>query len=150
VHHGNGTQGCFYDRGDVLTVSIHTDPNAYYPFFWGHASERGAGLGAGANLNLPLPRGAGDEDFLAALVPALEAIRLHAADTLIIALGLDPFEGDPLKGMRVTTHGFSRIAAKIAGLGLPTLIMQEGGYLCPELGDNLESFLTGFLDAHRP
>ncbi|QDL93044.1 histone deacetylase family protein [Paroceanicella profunda] len=149
LHHGNGTQGIFYARGDVLTVSIHADPAGFYPFFWGHAQERGTGAGLGANLNLPLPRGTSDDGFVAGLEPGLQRVTDFGADFLVVALGLDPFEGDPLAGLGVTTPGFARIAEAIAGLGLPTLIVQEGGYLCPELGANLESFLGGFEAAHR-
>jgi acetoin utilization deacetylase AcuC-like enzyme len=150
LHHGNGTQGIFYQRGDVLTVSIHADPERYYPFFWGYAQERGAGVGQGSNLNLPIPRGSGDDIFLEALVVGLQRVRDFGADVLIIALGLDAFEGDPFAGLAVTTPGFAKIAAACAGLGLPSVIVQEGGYLTPELGDNLKSFLAGFLDAHNP
>jgi acetoin utilization deacetylase AcuC-like enzyme len=149
LHHGNGTQGIFYGRGDVLTVSIHADPERYYPFFWGHAHERGEGAGLGANLNLPIPRGTADEGFLEVLSGGLERVRAFAPDILIVALGLDAFVGDPFAGLAVTTPGFARICAALAGLGLPSVIVQEGGYLCPELGDNLQSFLAGFLDAHR-
>ncbi|MFO7856692.1 MAG: histone deacetylase family protein [Paracoccaceae bacterium] len=147
VHHGNGTQGIFYARGDVLTVSIHADPAVFYPFFWGHAQERGVGAGEGANLNLPLPRGTGDAGWMEALAPALARIRAWGADVLVVALGLDAFEGDPLKFLAVTTEGFGRIGAEIAGLGLPTLLVQEGGYLSDELGGNLAAFLTGFEGA---
>lgn len=145
LHHGNGTQGVFYARGDVLTVSIHADPERYYPFFWGHAQERGAGPGLGANLNLPIPRGTGDDGFMAALDQGRARIAAFAPDVLVVALGLDAFEGDPFGGLAVTTPGFARMAGEIAAMGLPTLMVQEGGYLCPELGANLESFLGGFL-----
>ena len=144
VHHGNGTQGIFYDRDDVLTVSIHADPERFYPFFWGHASERGAGRGMGYNLNLPLPRGTGDDDYLRTLDRALERIVNFGADAVVVALGLDAYEGDPFQGLAITTPGFSRIGAAIAGLALPTLFVQEGGYLCEELGQNLTAALTGF------
>ncbi len=146
VHHGNGTQGIFYNRRDVLTVSIHADPIRFYPFFWGHAEERGAGEGLGYNLNLPLPRGTDDAGYLEALDTALTRIRAFGPDVIVVALGLDAHENDPFKGFRVTTAGFARIAAKIASLGLPMLIVQEGGYLQPDLGANLTSFLSG-LDA---
>ena len=128
----------------MLTVSIHADPARYYPFFWGHADERGAGAGLGANLNLPIPRGSADETFLAALDTGLSRVRAFGADVLVVALGLDAFEGDPFGGLAVTTAGFARIADALASLKLPTVIVQEGGYLCPELGQNLTSFLTGF------
>ena len=144
VHHGNGTQGIFYARGDVLTVSIHADPVRFYPFFWGHAHERGHGAGLGCNLNLPLARGTDDAAYLEALDTALARIRAFGADALVVALGLDAHEGDPFRGFRVTTPGFARIASRIAGLDLPAVIVQEGGYLQPALGENLRSFLEGF------
>lgn len=145
LHHGNGTQGIFYDRGDVLTVSIHADPIRFYPFFWGYASETGEGEGIGANLNLPLDRGTGDDGFMAALGVALDRIAAHGTDALVLALGLDAYEGDPFGGLRVTTPGFARIGRAVAGLGLSTVIVQEGGYLCADLGRNLETVLTAWL-----
>ena len=145
LHHGNGTQGIFYDRGDVLTISIHAHPERFYPFFWGYPGETGRGDGEGANLNLCLERGTGDAGFLAALDGALARIALWGADSLVLALGLDAFEGDPFAGLKVTTPGFARIGRAVRGLGLPTLIVQEGGYLCPELGQNLEAVLKEWM-----
>jgi acetoin utilization deacetylase AcuC-like enzyme len=147
LHHGNGTQGIFYSRADVLTVSIHADPVRFYPFFWGHASERGEGPGLGYNCNLPLPRGSGDEAFLAALDGALTRVMAFAPDAVVIALGLDAFEGDPFGGLSVTTDGFRKIGERCGGTGLPTVVVQEGGYLCDALGDNLAAFLRGFRAA---
>lgn len=144
VHHGNGTQGIFWRRSDVLTVSLHADPQNFYPFFWGHAAERGESDGEGYNLNIPLPLGTGDAGWLSALQPALAAIRAFAPGALVVALGLDAYEGDPLRGLAITTPGFGKIGGAIAALGLPTVLIQEGGYLAPELGDNLVSFLKGF------
>ena len=149
LHHGNGTQGIFYARADVLTVSVHADPVNFYPFFWGHADERGQGPGLGYNLNLPLPRQSGDKIFLEALQQGLQRVRHFAPGAIVIALGLDAFEGDPFGGLSVTTDGFARIAEQIAALQLPTLLVQEGGYLCDELGANLQAFLGGFLATHR-
>jgi acetoin utilization deacetylase AcuC-like enzyme len=144
LHHGNGTQSIFYQRADVLTVSIHADPERFYPFFWGYANECGAGPGDGYNLNLPLARGSGDEVFLAALDTALARIRQFAPGALVVALGLDAFEGDPFGGLRLSTRGFGEIGRRIAAaLPAPTLLVQEGGYLCDELGENLGSFLDG-------
>ena len=146
IHHGNGTQGIFYGRGDVLTVSIHADPAAFYPFFCGYADERGEGAGAGANLNLPLARGTDDAGYLEALDRALEAVRAFRPAALVVALGLDAYGGDPLAFLDVTTPGFAEIGRRIAGLGLPTVLVHEGGYVCDALGDNLASFLGGFED----
>ncbi|TIU96834.1 MAG: histone deacetylase family protein, partial [Mesorhizobium sp.] len=104
----------------------------------------GEGAGLGYNFNLPLARKSGDAAFLDALDVAFQRIRAFAPEALVVALGLDSFEGDPFGGLSVTTPGFSRIGEAIAGLGLPMVIVQEGGYLCDELGDNLTAFLTGF------
>ena len=145
LHHGNGTQDIFYDRPDVLTVSIHAHPERFYPFFWGYPDERGLGAGYGANLNLCLERGTADAGFLTVLQQALNAITLWGADTIVLALGLDAFIGDPFAGLAVTTQGFARIGAEVAALHLPTLIVQEGGYLCPELGTNLAAVLNAFV-----
>jgi acetoin utilization deacetylase AcuC-like enzyme len=147
VHHGNGTQGIFYERGDVLTVSIHADPAAFYPFVWGYAHERGAGAGLGANLNIPLPIGTGDEGYMEALGTAKAMIEAFAPGALVVALGLDASEHDPLAGLAVTTNGFRRIGQAIAAMGLPTVFVQEGGYLSDILGPNLTAALAGFEKA---
>ena len=144
VHHGNGTQRIFYERDDVLTVSLHADPERFYPFFWGYADEVGEGAGEGFNINRPLPRGTGDAEYLTALEDALQRVSDFSPDALVIALGLDAHEEDPFHGMNITTGGFASIAKMLASLGLPTVIVQEGGYLSDALGDNLASFLTGF------
>jgi len=144
VHHGNGTQGIFYSRKDVLTVSIHADPERFYPFFWGQAHERGAGEGLGYNLNLPLARGTADEAYLQTLAVALQRIKAFGADVVVVALGLDAFIGDPFNGLAITEAGFGRIAAAIAALGVLCPCVQEGGYLCDELGANRTAVLQGF------
>ena len=142
VHHGNGTQGLYYARADVLTVSIHADPMRFYPFFWGHAHERGEGAGLGCNLNLPLPRGTEEAAYMETLATALQTIRSFGADVIVVALGLDAHENDPFQGLRLTTPGFARIAQAIAATGLPLLIVQEGGYMSDDLGRNLTAFLS--------
>jgi acetoin utilization deacetylase AcuC-like enzyme len=147
VHHGNGTQGIFYERGDVLTVSIHADPAFYYPYVWGYAHERGAGAGLGANLNIPLPLKTGDDGYMRAFDVAAKAIDAFAPGALVVALGLDASEHDPLAGLAVTTDGFRRIGAALARLGLPTVLVQEGGYLSEILGTNLTAVLAGFEGA---
>lgn len=144
VHHGNGTQNIFYERDDVLTVSLHADPQRFYPFFWGYADERGAGAGEGRNINIPLLRGSGDDDYLRALDGALASIADFRPGAIVVALGLDAHESDPFQGLRLTTAGFERVAAAIAGLGLPAVLVQEGGYLSDDLGATLWAFLNGF------
>lgn len=147
LHHGNGTQGIFYHRDDVLTVSIHVDPADFYPYFWGHGAERGAGAGLGYNLNLPLALGAGDAPFLAALDTALARIDAFAPGALVVALGLDASGDDPFGGLAVTPDGFERIGRALGAQALPVALIQEGGYVSDTLGENLYRFLCGFTGA---
>jgi acetoin utilization deacetylase AcuC-like enzyme len=147
VHHGNGTQGIFWRRGDVLTLSIHADPSSYYPFYWGYAHETGEGDGRGANRNWPLPVGSGDEVWLEALDEALAAFAAFAPAVVVVALGLDVHEQDPLRGMRVSHAGLHEAGRRIGCLLQPVLLVQEGGYPQPQLRRSLEAFLSGFLAA---
>ena len=143
-HHGNGTQDIFLERGDVFFASIHADPTTDYPFYWGHADERGEGAGAGATLNLPLPRGTAMAEFEPALAGALAAIGSFDADLLICSFGADTFVGDPISFFALETADYAPIARRIAGAGLPTVIVMEGGYAVDALGANVSSFLSGF------
>ncbi|MAI91208.1 histone deacetylase family protein [Ponticaulis sp.] len=142
VHHGNGTQGIFYDQSKVLTVSIHCDTSDYYPFFAGYPDETGKGRGKGYNLNLPLPKGTGDEVFLNALKTACERIQKYQPVALVVALGLDAAKEDPIGAFEISKDGFAAAGTMISSLGLPTSFIQEGGYLCPALPENLKAFLT--------
>ncbi|CUH65854.1 Acetylpolyamine aminohydrolase [Thalassovita gelatinovora] len=144
VHHGNGTQDIFYERGDVLTISIHATPEDYYPFFVGYANEAGAGAGEGFNVNMPLARSTSDDGWCDTIATALDRIAEFAPDALVVALGLDAHENDPLKGLQVTFDGFTRAGSMIAGAGLPTVLIQEGGYLSPDLSTSLTAFLSGY------
>jgi acetoin utilization deacetylase AcuC-like enzyme len=141
VHHGNGTQDIFYDRGDVQFVSLHGDPSEFSPFFWGYKDQVGRGEGEGATVNLPLALGCDEKAYLEALAVAIKAINAFGPDALVISLGLDTFIGDPYAAFGVTTEGFGRIAAAINKLNKPSVVLQEGGYVCPELGQNLVAFL---------
>ena len=143
-HHGNGTQAIFYERADVLTVSIHGDPRTEYPFFLGHADERGAGAGLGFNLNLPLPRGTGFAGWRGALRTGLETIREFGADALVVALGVDTFEGDPISGFRLRSADYAQVGRDIAGAALPTVFVFEGGYAVAEVGLNTVNVLEAF------
>ncbi len=145
VHHGNGTQAIFYDRSDVLTVSIHAHPRRFYPFFWGYAEERGRGSGEGFNLNMPLERGSDLKPYLAALDLALERIAGFSPDVLVLAAGLDIAVDDPFQAFAITTADFQVIGRAIAALKRPTLVVQEGGYPSRNLGRNLRSLLEGLL-----
>jgi acetoin utilization deacetylase AcuC-like enzyme len=144
VHAGNGTAGIFEQRDDVFFCSLHADPADYYPFYAGYADERGTGPGEGCTLNLPLPQGSGDEAVLAAVDRGIAAIKAYQPDALLVSLGFDASERDPLGVFKVTTDGFGAIAQRVARLGLPTVLIQEGGYLSDILGANLARFLRDF------
>ncbi|MBX3610097.1 MAG: histone deacetylase family protein [Hydrogenophaga sp.] len=143
-HHGNGTQTIFYERADVLTLSIHGDPRTEYPFFLGHADETGAGEGTGFNRNWALPRGTGLPAWRQALDEAMAAVRTHGATALVVPMGLDTFEGDPISGFRLRTTDYAGIGAALAGLSLPTVFTFEGGYAVSEVGVNAAELLGGF------
>ncbi len=145
VHHGNGTQGIFYERDDVFTASIHAHPANFYPFFWGYGHETGAENGQGCNLNIPLTPLSGDQVFLDAIDQAAEAIDQYDPGLLLIALGLDASEADPLRGLSVTTEGFEKIGRRLAAFDRPTVFVQEGGYLSSILSDNLAAVLGGAM-----
>jgi acetoin utilization deacetylase AcuC-like enzyme len=143
-HHGNGTQQIFYERGDVLFASIHADPARQYPYFAGYADERGAGDGVGANLNIPLEADIDDEHYLVALNEALAAVRAFDPHFLVVSAGFDTFGGDPIADFALSSAVYPQIGRRIAALGLPTLIVQEGGYAVDALGENAVGFLRGF------
>lgn len=146
-HHGNGTQEIFWQRDDVFFASIHGDPATEYPFFLGAADEIGAGAGAGFNLNLPLPAGSGFDVWGAALDTALARIRAVGAEALVVSLGLDTYEGDPISHFRLKTSDYPTIGAKLAQLGLPTVFVLEGGYAVAAIGENAIGVVAGFEGA---
>jgi acetoin utilization deacetylase AcuC-like enzyme len=143
-HHGNGTQDIFWSRGDVFYASIHADPATDYPFYWGHADERGEGEGQGATLNLPLPHGTRIDAFRAAQARALEAVARFAPGLLVVSFGADTWEGDPISHFALTTADYAVLARDIAACRWPSVVVMEGGYAVDALGDNVASFLTGF------
>ncbi|HEV8689920.1 MAG TPA: histone deacetylase family protein [Ideonella sp.] len=146
-HHGNGTQSIFYERADVLTVSIHGDPRTEYPFYLGHADERGAGEGEGFNLNLPLPAGTGYTGWNAALRQSMQAIARFAPDALVVALGVDTFEGDPISRFTLASADYLAVGRDIAAARLPTVFTLEGGYAVAAMGVNVVNVLEGFESA---
>jgi acetoin utilization deacetylase AcuC-like enzyme len=144
-HHGNGTQEIFYSRDDVFFASIHADPSTDYPFFLGYADEMGEGKGAGFNLNLPLAQGASPETWFTALDTAIAKIANFKPDALIVSLGVDTFEGDPISHFKLRTYeDYPQLGAKIRAMNLPTLLILEGGYAVKEIGDNVAAVLSGF------
>ena len=146
-HHGNGTQSIFYDRDDVFVANIHGSPSFEYPHFLGYADETGAGPGAGCNLNLPLPAGTDAATWFAALEQACARIAAFGADALVVSLGLDTYEGDPILRFRLATTDFLRLGARLRGVGLPTVLVLEGGYAAAALGTNAVNVLEGFEQA---
>ena len=149
-HHGNGTQQIFYRRGDVLTVSLHADPAWEYPYHLGFADERGAGAGRGANVNVPLPAGCDGARYLAELDRALEIVTVFAPEAVVVALGLDTYEGDPIADFSLVPEDYDLLGARLAALALPLVIVQEGGYAVDVLGDNVRRFLRGAAGPARP
>ena len=142
-HHGNGTQDIFYERDDVLTVSIHGHPHFAYPYFSGYADERGEGKGRGYNLNVPLPEHVDGERYRAELAPVLKRILRFTPRFLVVALGLDTARGDPTGSWELGPKDFAANGRMIGRLGLPTLVVQEGGYKNRSLGVNARSFFQG-------
>jgi acetoin utilization deacetylase AcuC-like enzyme len=143
VHHGNGAQHIFYERADVLTVSVHGDPAGLYPFFSGYGDETGSGAGVGFNLNLPLPPGTAAKEYRSALATALEAVAKFRPSFLVLAFGADTHESDPIGGFKLPTGYFREMGAAVRELGLPTIVTQEGGYNQDSLGPCVVGFLAG-------
>ena len=143
-HHGNGTQDIFWTRDDVLFVSIHGDPNTEYPFYLGYADERGDGAGEGYNHNFQLPRGTDWAGYAATLETAIERIAGYAPSALVVSLGADIFEGDPISQFRLGASAFPLLGARLAALGVPTVLVQEGGYAVAGIGDDVAGALAAF------
>ncbi|MBZ4420366.1 histone deacetylase family protein [Myxococcus sp. RHSTA-1-4] len=144
-HHGNGTQDIFWERSDVLFVSIHGTPETEYPYFLGYADERGAGEGEGYTRNFPLPRGTTWAEYATALDAALDCIGGFSPDALVVSLGVDTYEGDPISAFKLETRHFPLMGERLAGLKPPTVFVQEGGYAVEDLGSNVAGVLKGFL-----
>jgi len=143
-HHGNGTQSIFYHRDDVLFLSLHGDPKDAFPHFLGYDDESGAGAGEGFNHNYPLGPNTAYAVWSDALQHACTRIRQYAPDALVVSLGVDTYENDPISFFKLSSDDFSRYGAVIAGLNLPTLFVMEGGYAVQEIGLNTVNVLTGF------
>ena len=140
-HAGNGTQDIFYDRNDVLTISIHGDPDFEYPHFIGFADETGAGAGLGFHRNFPLPAGTDDAEYLETLNEALKLITVYSPSSIVISAGMDIYEGDLLGKFKITREGIREIGKRIAALNLPSLVVMEGGYDNDALGKNIVTLL---------
>ena len=145
-HHGNGTQDIFYQRDDVLFLSLHGAPEDAFPHFLGYADEKGDNKGQGYNFNYPLPPGTPYTEWLKALQDALQKTATYSPDVLIISLGVDTFKEDPISFFKLESEDFSHYGKAIAGLKIPTLFVMEGGYAVEEIGINTVNVLTGYLD----
>ena len=143
-HHGNGTQDIFYARDDVLFVSIHGDPHQEFPYFLGYADETGQGAGDGFNVNYPLPSGTGYAKWAATLDHALERIARYRADMLIVSLGVDTFEHDPISSFLLKRDDFTDCGQRLRQADLPTVFLMEGGYAVADIGTNTVNVLRGF------
>jgi acetoin utilization deacetylase AcuC-like enzyme len=142
-HHGNGTQSIFYERNDVLTVSLHADPGDEYPYFLGYSDEPGEGKGHGFNVNYPLPLGTVWNEYRKALGDALDIIRRFSPPAIVVALGLDTFAGDPMTRFGIETGDYLELGRVIRSLGIPVLTVLEGGYAVDAIGRNAVAFLRG-------
>ncbi len=148
-HHGNGQQDIFYARDDVLTISIHGNPRFAYPYFSGFAEEQGAGAGLGYNLNLPLPEKVDGPRYREALGQAIRRVTTYGPAVLVVALGLDTAKGDPTGTWSLTPEDLHENGRRLGAIGLPTLVVQEGGYRTRTLGRNARSFLEGLHKGAR-
>ena len=146
-HHGNGTQQLFWERGDVLYLSLHADPARAYPYYSGFAAERGAGDGLGATRNFPLAAGTTLDGYASALAEALRLVEAFAPDApLIVSLGFDTFERDPIGDLALRTPDYGEIGVLIGALGHPVVALQEGGYAIDAIGANAVAFLGGLRE----
>ena len=146
-HHGNGSQDIFYHRDDVLVVSLHGHPSYAFPYFSGFEDERGHGAGLGFNRNYPLPEGVDDAQYLEALEQALRDVRAFRPSWLVVSLGVDVMRGDPTGSFVLTTHGMRRIGQALGRVGVPTLVVQEGGYSLRNLARGPRAFFLGLSRA---
>ncbi len=143
-HHGNGTQDIFYTRNDVLFASLHGDPLDAFPHFLGYADETGSGEGEGYNLNYPMKPGTGFSQWRTALGDAFGKVQEYEPEALVISLGVDTFENDPISFFKLKSDDFTTYGKDIADQGLPTLFVMEGGYDIDEIGINTINVLQGF------
>jgi acetoin utilization deacetylase AcuC-like enzyme len=142
-HHGNGSQQVFWRRGDVRYVSIHAHPDREYPYFLGREDETGEGEGAGENLNIPLPAGTTNQDYLVAVDRACEAIAAVPGSVIVVSLGFDTYGLDPIGDFALTTDVYHEVGRRVAALGRRMVVLQEGGYHRPSLGENARAWLRG-------
>ena len=142
-HHGNGTQSIFYERSDVFYLSLHGAPDRAFPYFMGYEEERGVGDGEGWNVNIGLERGCEDRIYLSTLARICELVAKSDVVGLVVSLGVDTFMNDPISDLGLSHAAYFPMGRLISELGLPTVVVQEGGYDQIDLGMNVRSFLRG-------
>jgi len=142
-HHGNGTQDIFYERSDVLTVSIHGNPDTEYPYFSGFSGEIGEYEGAGCNQNFPLPPGTENERYLRTFARALDTVKSFKPEILIVSLGFDILKGDPTGTFLLSPPALRTMGKLLAETRLPLLIVQEGGYNVRNIRQGSTAFFQG-------
>ncbi|MEC9296036.1 MAG: histone deacetylase family protein [Pseudomonadota bacterium] len=148
-HHGNGTQQIFYRRDDVLFASLHGDPDVTFPYFSGYTDETGEGVGEGFTINYPLPPGTSVATWMAALDDALARIHQAECELLVVSLGVDIFEDDPISAFTFQHADFIALGQRLAEAGLPCVFLMEGGYAVADIGVNVVNVLQGFNEAKR-
>jgi len=145
-HHGNGTQDIFYDRSDVLFVSLHGAPQQAYPYYIGYADETGRGAGEGANINYPMLSGTGYDQWALALDAGIRKISDWGADALVVSLGVDAYKEEPISFFKLDSPDFTDAGRRIGRIKLPTVLCMEGGYAIEAVGINTVNVLEGFME----
>jgi len=143
-HHGNGTQEIFYNRSDVFFISLHGDPMEAFPHFLGHADEKGMAEGEGYNLNYPMPPNTTYHLWKKNLNNAISNVKKFSPNFLLISLGVDTFEKDPISFFKLKSNDYFDVGRVISSLDIPTLFVMEGGYAINEIGVNTVNILKGF------
>lgn len=146
MHHGQGIQEIFYERKDVLYTSVHGSPINFYPVVAGHAHEKGEGKGYGYNINFPMPHGIDEDGFFHYVDKSIETLELFNPDVIVHVLGFDVYKDDPQAKCEVSTQGFKVLAQKFKALNKPVIVLVEGGYCIEKLNENLQAFLSGFIE----
>ena len=146
-HHGNGSQDIFYQRDDVLYLSLHGQPEDAFPHFLGYTDEIGEGTGEGFNVNYPMPPGTEFDVWFAALIDACRRIQEYSPDALVVSLGVDTFKDDPISFFKLASEDFTRYGETLGRMNIPTLFVMEGGYAVSEIGVNTVNVLDGFFSS---
>ena len=144
-HHGNGTQSIFWERRNPFCVSLHSKGD--YPYFTGYPDEIGAGEGLGYNCNISLPHGTKNLEYLEALRSTIKTrIVPNKPRYLVVSLGVDTFEGDPIGTFKLSSDAFVEIGKEISKINVPTIFVMEGGYAVDAIGTNVANVISGYCN----